>query len=405
MRPAAQHPRPVEPAAARSLVLLAAAVVLLVAAVPAAAAEAPPRDLHRVGDHWTAWDPPEPPPEAEVHVIEPGDTLWDLAARFYDDPYLWPQLWEQNQYVLDAHWIYPGDPLVIGVEVQEVDSLADLVDEEGEGEEEMEEDRDVLSAAEAAGAPVPLGTESDIYCSGFIGDPDLEFPFGIVGSEYENMNPNLASRREGGPAYQATYGTDTVRYGMMTGDIVYLDGGRAGGMQPGQTLTAVFEDRMIRHPVEGRPMGRLYRYLGRVRVLSVQTDTAIAEIVHTCDPIPVGTRLRPFEPMPVPLGRIGGLRPVNYPAPAEDLEGAAVIVRAEDDVLTLGEDSLVYIDRGAEDGVVPGDFYTIYRPNRDGLPPMVLGELAVLAVYDGSSVARILQSRYTVRVGDLLDPK
>ena len=78
----------------------------------------PPSNLHMVDDHWTAWDPPTSFPEGtEVYSIERGDTLWDLSNQFYSDPYLWPQLWERNRYILDAHWIYPGDPLVVGVEV------------------------------------------------------------------------------------------------------------------------------------------------------------------------------------------------------------------------------------------------------------------------------------------------
>ena len=92
--------------------LLSLALVLLF--FPTVAAETPPQDLHLVGDHWTAWDPPASFPEgAEVYTIVVADTLWDLAARFLGDPYLWPQIWERNQYILDAHWIYPGDLLLI----------------------------------------------------------------------------------------------------------------------------------------------------------------------------------------------------------------------------------------------------------------------------------------------------
>jgi hypothetical protein len=371
----------------------------------AGAADVPPQDLHQEPDgHWTAWYPPAPPPGADVHVIERGDTLWDLAARFFGDPYIWPQLWEQNQYIADAHWIYPGDPLVVGLVVEEVESLAELAEPMENGMDEAADD-DVMTAAEAAGAPVPLGNESDIYCSGFIGDPDLEFPFAIVGSEYETLVPQLEVASYGGPAYRTEFGTQTVRYGMMTGDVVYLDGGRLGGMSPGESFTAVDAEELIRHPVSGERLGRFYRYLGRVRVLSVQQDTAIAEIVHTCDPVPVGALLQPFEPQPVPLGRRGSMRPVNYPTAAERLVDAPIILRAEDDVLTLGEDSVVYIDRGELDDVVPGDVFTIYRMNRPGLPPVVLGELAVLAVHAESSVARILSSRFTVRVGDRLELK
>src|SRR5262245_32943232 len=107
-------------------VRLSAVVVatLVAASLPLAAADQPPKDLHWTGDHWTAWNPPTPAPGEQVHVVVRGDTLWDLARQFYGDPYLWPQLWERNKYVLDAHWIYPGDPLVLGPEVAPVENLA-----------------------------------------------------------------------------------------------------------------------------------------------------------------------------------------------------------------------------------------------------------------------------------------
>jgi hypothetical protein len=369
------------------------------------AADRPPRNLHQVGDHWTAWEPPAPPPDAQVHVIQAGDTLWDLAGRFYGNPYLWPQLWERNQYILDAHWIYPGDPLVLGPQVVPVDRLAGAGSGLGEeGETPSPEVPGVLTPGAAAGAPVPLGSESDIYCSGFIGDLDEKFPFSVVGSEYEVLAPQMkpgALELE-----QGTYGTvSTVKYGLSTGDIVYLDGGQAAGLVPGTLLTAVEPNRRVVHPVGHALFGRYYHYLGRVRVLSVQEGSAIAEIVHACDPITVGTLLRPFEPEPVPLGRPTAMRPINYPASADKLRDAPVILFSQDNVVSLGQDHVVYIDRGEDNDVTPGDIYTIYRPNRPGSPPVVLGELAILSVQKKSSVAKIIESRYPIYIGDRLDIK
>lgn len=394
------------PAAGRArllaVCLLATALVAGTLASLPAAAEVPPQNLHQEPDgHWTAWYPPVPPPDAEVHVVVRGDTLWDLAAQFFGDPYLWPQIWEQNQYIADAHWIYPGDPLVVGLQLEMVDDLAALTDPFDDGA--IEDDDGILSAAEARNGPVPLGGESDIYCTGYIAETDREFPFAIIGSEYESLVPELEVGRFGGP--KTLYGTQTLRYGLMTGDIIYLDGGAEAGMSAGDLFTVVGPEELIRHPVQGNLLGRYYRYEGRVRVLSAQRDTAIAEIVHACDPVTVGSKLEPFRAMPVPLGRPGVMRPVNYPTAAENLINAPVIVRAEDDILTLGEDSLVYLDQGELQDVVPGDIYTIYRANDRGLPPVVMGELAVLAVYETSSVARILRSRYTVRIGDRLEIK
>lgn len=382
--------------------------ILLTVSLPAIAADRPPQDLRLVGDHWTAWDPPVPPAGAEVHVIARGDTLWALAARFYGDPYLWPQLWERNRYILDAHWIYPGDPLVLGIEVAPPDDLADTEVPGPDGEEPpatpSEPTSNVLSAGAAAGAPLPLGSESDIYCSGYVGEFDEAFPYRVIGSEYDVLAPRLNAPP--GTPTEGLYGeVGTLKYGLSTGDIIYLDGGRARGLSPGALFTAVQPAQEVVHPLRGEVFGRLYRYVGRVRVLSVQEETAIGEIVHSCDPVIVGTLLKPFEPEPVPLARVTALRPVNYPAAAEDLDGAATILMARDPAVSLGEDHVVYIDRGADDDVTPGDIYTIYRMNRGGLPPVVMGELAVLSVHPRSSVARIIKSRYEVLTGDRLDPK
>src|SRR6185369_11253841 len=85
-------------------------------AVPPDTNTAPPKNLRKVGDHWTPYAPPDPEsfaPGATVHIIVPGETLWGLADITYNNPWLWPQLWNENRYILDSHWIYPGDPLLL----------------------------------------------------------------------------------------------------------------------------------------------------------------------------------------------------------------------------------------------------------------------------------------------------
>ncbi len=64
-----------------------------------------------------------------------------------------------------------------------------------------------------------------------------------------------------------------------------------------------------------------------------------------------------------------------------------------DDLATLGQGYLVSIDLGQEDGVVPGNVFTIYRYVYDGAPRKVLGTLAVLTVQREHSTARIMESK------------
>ena len=96
------------------LILLLMALPLL--AQPPKQSSRPPKQLHLVGDHWTPYNPPDPatyPPNAKTHTIVAGNTLWGLAQQYFGNGYLWPQLWESNTWITDAHWIYPGDVLLV----------------------------------------------------------------------------------------------------------------------------------------------------------------------------------------------------------------------------------------------------------------------------------------------------
>lgn len=372
-------------------VVVGLACGILAAVVPGLAHEpsysSPPTDLHLVGDHWTAWNPPTEFPEGvEVHIIQRGDTLWDLAGQYLGDPYLWPQLWEQNQYILDAHWIYPGDPLVVGFEVTPVDTLADVPEAEVEPEPAAPEFGAEGGRLRAAGYP------ADVYCTGFVDDPELTFAYHVIGSEEGALGPSLRSQERPRKDH-------LLKVDLTTSDIVYLDAGAGSGLDAGGEYFIVGSEELVRHPHSNDLLGRYYQYQGRLRVLSVQADTAIAEVTDTCRAVHVGAGLMPFETLPIPLVAEGVPPTVNDPVTDGSLDAAGTVVYSENDVFSLGEGSILYLDLG-EGEAAPGDTYRIWRRNHEGLPPVVLGELAILRVGPSTSVARVLNSRYTIRVGD-----
>lgn len=390
----------------KSARLSAALLLILPTVLVAQTAQRPPSNLRQVGDHWTAWNPPASHPEgARIHQVEPGDTLWSLAEKFLGDPYRWPQIWESNRYIEDSHWIYPGDPLVLDLAATPIEEVAAIPDT---GPRETPAPAEAPAAADSGGfrldrsvePPEMLGSEYDLHCSGFIGAADLTFERRIIGSEYENLSPRLSSHSQ---AVKGLWGTvDTVKLVLSSGDVVYLDGGATAGLSPGALYSVVTPKEKVDHPITGKAVGRFYKYSGRVRVLAVQEQTAIAEVVHGCDPILVGAALQPFEDKPVPLARRPRMRAVNDPTSA-DLESAPAIVRSMANLVSLGQDHVVFIDRGAEDDVAPGDIYTIYRLNDPGLPAVVIGELGILSVEAHTATARIIESRYSVHLGDRVE--
>lgn len=353
----------------------------------------PPRPLHKVGDHWTPYEPPtQLPADAQIHIIQPGDTLWALAKQFLGDPYLWPQLWEKNTYIRDAHWIYPGDPLIVGVKT-EVAPPAEPAPAPGGGDTgEAVESRP--SEPGGAGGEVPpeegsgtlagklvtVGTEDDVYCFAYLDAEDARPSLTVFSAEQIDFQEDFS-----------------------TGDIVYLSGGEAEGVRAGQEYFVNVPVRKLRHPHTRATLGLVVRQLGRIKVLCTQEHTSTAEIVASCDAIPVGAWLTPYEPLPVPMTLLTA--PLQRcDQPPDTTKGA--IVYARDDAESFAADQMVMIDLGEADQVEPGTVLTIFRENKvEGAPRLLLGELAVLVAGDHWATAKILSSTAPLRVGDRIELK
>lgn len=380
----------------------------------------PPRGGRFIYGHWTPYTPPDPaslPADAKKHVIARGDTLWDIAGKYYKDNYLWPYVWEANAWVQYPHWIYPGDTLLIPPLM--VLPPGDLTAE------------DTVQLPSILADYFPAGGEDAVYCGHFIKDPN-EKPFGrIVGTEVD-PSPILSGRN----------------------DLVYVNVGSKDGALPGDEFAILYprehlaanptelkwqRNDILKHPVTGEPLGVVMKMSGRLKIVLLGEEVSTAVITHSCDAIETGWDIEPFTEVPIPLvhrrERLGLVLDVPK-------RGRGHIVWMEDMTNQGARGTKVSIDLGSKEGVMPGDVFLVWRDRpsdpltldvehlgrgwdmRDAvqrrklrrdptvksvfgkqdpvyqMPPRLIGELVVLYTEDHTATARVLQGRREVYVGD-----
>src|SRR5687768_16656965 len=125
-----------------------------------------------IPSHWSKYSYPTSIPDgATYYVIVRGDTLWDIAKRYLNNPYLWPQIWEENKYITDAHWIYPGDPLImpqvalVSGRAGEPGSATEL---EPVSEEAARAGTDIVRTTGGGAVYYPLLEETALQCAPYI---------------------------------------------------------------------------------------------------------------------------------------------------------------------------------------------------------------------------------------------
>jgi hypothetical protein len=377
-----------------------APILLLVIALPMFGAKPkasshPPKDLHRVGDHWTAYNPPDPatyPATAKTYTIKAGDTLWHLANQFYGNAYLWPQLWESNTWITDAHWIYPGDVLLVEGEAANTNVATSTTATSSTltgGAQNLPANnmQTPLAAVTPVGAPVALGYESDLYCWGYLGDPNEPMPNRLDSFEDVEM------------MYQP--GVVTQSMSARDGDVVFIKGGTATGLVAGETYLLVEPGDLVEHPVTKATLGRHYDFVGQVRILCADANRATGLITQACREVNITARLKPMPQLPIPIARVPTM-PTFCDAPSNQRPGYIVNSKGFDFGLGIGD--LVEINLGQQEQIQPGDLLTVYRdPSLPGQPREVLGEIGVLTTENHTATARVIEMRRTMTVGDKLE--
>jgi hypothetical protein len=366
--------------------ILCGAVALSLVLVHAEAQEAaaPPPSSARselkvgpatVAPHWSRYKYPESIPEgATYYIIVRGDTLWDLAGKYLGNPFLWPQIWDQNRYITDAHWIYPGDPLLMPKVSLVTEGIGEEVTGEGAGE-----GSGVVPGAAPGEVLYPAIEEMALQCAHYVISGGEDTSLHVIGSEH-----------------------GATKIGYAVADILYLSRGTNAGVKPGDVFTLHHPTYDVRNPDSGRTIGHKVETTGWVRVILADEKSSTAIVEQNCIDIHAGDYAKPFEKVSIPL--ILRRPPPDRMTPPSG-KALGTVVDIGEDAMIAGTGQLVSVNLGASDGVSPGTRLTVFKTMYPTVPTPrnVIGELAIVSVQERASTARVIYSADAIMNGDRVE--
>ncbi len=375
----------------------ACAVALGACAVPALAADLPISEQQRERAQQVAQagvalsELADNAPDS--HVVQRGDTLWDISKLFLKSPWRWPDLWGMNlEQIRNPHLIYPGQTLV-------------LIKADGRAQLRL---AGAPSAAEAALVPtntvkVSPRIRPDLLENGAI----ASIPLQLIGPF---LNEAVVFNGDELAAAPRVVATQEGRVMLSRGETAYV----RGDLQGARAFRVFRQARPLNDPQTGQTLGYEGVYVGTADFVRAaenrpnpdgKTFTPVPAsftITSTRQEAGVGDRLSP-----VPQRDFAAFVPH---APASALSGSIISVYGE--AVTAGQNQIVSINRGQRDGMERGHVLALWRAgqpavDRTGekrvaitLPDERVGMLFVFRVFDRVSYALILSALDPVRTGD-----
>jgi hypothetical protein len=339
-------------------------------------------------------------PLPQTHTVRKGDTLWDLAQLYLKDPFLWPGIYRLNTAVVeDPHWIYPGEILRIAPDatVAAVPSMdtppppqpADTTPIGGIGDstETLARGPQQPSAAETPSdewAPLFEAQRSRSVAEILKAYTDQPYrplrPSEFYSSGFLTENQRLPFGEVLGPITPSQIKATSSLANALPYAIVALRAPRGATYEVGDTLMTAQVGAEI------EPYGRQVIPTGLAQITETVDGHYLASVIALYGPIRHGQRVLPVES----FTQGSGVRAV---AVADGVRGRLLggLGRQE-----LKEPQMVvFIDKGREAGVAPGDLFEARRrPARlsDGTIRVneLMATLQVVHVRDKTATAIVL---------------
>jgi LysM repeat protein len=314
----------------------------------------------------------------DSYVVKRGDTLWGIAKVFLRDPWYWPEIWQVNPQVHNPHLIYPGDTLRLVY----IDGQPQIVLQRGDGV--RVEPRVRSEPIDSAITTIPYAT-----VAAFMSKPT------VLDRDQIKAAPYVLATRD-------------LHVVMSEGDTVYARGFTSPAELGAHYNVIRVGDPLI-DPDDKRVLGYDGIFTGSGHVTR-QGDPTTLIMTESARESRAGDKLIPGG-VDVPLDFIPS-------APRAKTNGR--IIAVANGVTIIGQYEVVVVNRGARDGLAPGNVLGVFDTgplvadtdkkgffNLDSLgakkvqlPSERTGTFMVFKTFDNISYGLIMEATNLIRVGD-----
>lgn len=313
---------------------------------------------------------PVAPDAPERYVVQPGDTLWDISAKFLTDPWYWPEIWHINPQVANPHLIYPGDVLALTW----VDGQPRVVLE--------------------SGGPVRLSPRVREYP---LSEAIYAIPYDRVAAFMSR--PEVLAKDQVESAPYVAHGRDH-RLASAAGNEVYVR--RLENATPGYRYSIYHVGDELKDPDDGDVLGYQGLFTGQGSITRGGVPATML-VVDSARETLEGDILLP-DKVEVKMDFIPR-------APSSKVDGT--IMSVIDQRTVVAEYDVVIINRGSRQGLEPGHVLAIWEAGEEvkdvtknavsrkvQLPNERTGLFMVFKTYERMSYGLVLESDREIHVGD-----
>ncbi len=304
---------------------------------------------------------------AATYAIGYGDTLWDLSIRFYGSPDYWDDILAANPSIVGVEYLVPGMEI----------NLPDIM---GTAPSRGSVYTSIPVVAPTLAASAPMLSRLRLESAGFISAGPVASPGVILAVNVEDQD--IDSNDD---AY--------------AGDLVEIDMGTSDGVEANSLFQVLEPGETAFDPETGAEIGTIVRVAGLIRVIDPSETTSLALIEHSSLSTNAGDLVIWYQPS---TGIAVNTNPTN-----EELTAWVIGLQDRDVSRTYAYD-VVYLNRGSDAGLVPGDVFVVYNygdiaedrgGNRVITADIPISELVVLST-GSTTCAALVSSNVT---GDLID--